>query len=577
MTGTITPIGVGTATLYDRQATAGAALDFLVSPGDTNIPVIFEPPPALTGGAREVWCLATGGEDWGGCQVWISTDGDTYALAGTVYRGARQGVLTADLPSAADPDTTNALAVDLAISRGQLLSGTQADADNLVTLCYVDGELVSYQTATLTSAYRYDLSYLRRGVYGTAIGSHAGGSQFARFGPNDPSVLKYPYPENYVGQTLYLKFPAFNIFGQRLQSLADVAPIAFPLTGGGAAVPSFEVAGSQSGLTAANLSIGRFAFCSTVVFANAFAGSRAAAATAATAQTAYAIKKNGSTVGTMTFDAGATTGVFTSSAGSTAFNAGDTLTIVGPASPDATLGGLAWSLLGRQGIMTPVAEAHGSQSGLTTGNLIVGRWIADNPVGFPAALAGSVAAAGIPATASTTYQVQKNGVGFGAMVFGAGAAAATFTGAAIAFNPGDVLTIQAPASPDPTLADIAWAVSAADHLGNPNSFIGSSMSGLINPGMVIGRYVFAETMIVPAGMSGSVAAAGTAGIGATAFDIRRNGVPVGTMTFAGGATVALFAMASPTPFNQGDVLTVVAPAAPDAALANLAWAIAGIR
>ena len=184
MPGVITPIGVGTARAYPRQASAGPPLDFLVDPGDTNPPIIFEPPPALTGGATEVWLIATGGAHWGGAQVWISSDGNTYALAGTVYRGGRQGALTPGLPSHADPDTTNSLAVDLTQSQGQLLSGTTADADNYVTLCFCDGELLSYQTATLTAPYHYSLSYLRRGAYGTSIGAHASGT-LSTSGPHD--------------------------------------------------------------------------------------------------------------------------------------------------------------------------------------------------------------------------------------------------------------------------------------------------------------------------------------------------------------------------------------------------------
>ncbi len=146
MTGTIIPIGIGTATLYARQTTAGSGIDALVDPGDTNPPIIFEPPAQLSGGALEVWVIASGGPNWGGCQVWISSDGNTYALAGTIYRGGRQGVLSATLASHTDPDTADTLAVDLSESQGQLLSGTQADADGYVTLCYCDGELVSYQT-----------------------------------------------------------------------------------------------------------------------------------------------------------------------------------------------------------------------------------------------------------------------------------------------------------------------------------------------------------------------------------------------------------------------------------------------
>jgi hypothetical protein len=109
MPGTINPIGIGTAPLYPKQATAGAPLDPLILPGDTNPPILFEPPPGLTAGATEVWIIATGGANWGGCQVWLSLDGTTYAYAGTIYRGGRQGILTAALPSHADPDASSTL------------------------------------------------------------------------------------------------------------------------------------------------------------------------------------------------------------------------------------------------------------------------------------------------------------------------------------------------------------------------------------------------------------------------------------------------------------------------------------
>jgi hypothetical protein len=233
MPGTITPIGVGTATLYPRQSSAGTALDPFVAPGNTNAPIIFEPPPGLTAGVNEVWILATGGANWGGCQIWVSSDGNTYAFAGTAYRGGRQGLLTAALPASADPDTTDTLAVDLTESQGQLLSGTTADADAYVTLCFCDGELISYETATLTATYKYNLTYLRRGAYGTAIGSHAGGAPFARFGPNDPALFRYAYPASFIGHTVYVKLPGFNIFGQALQGLAAASAYSYVLLGTG--------------------------------------------------------------------------------------------------------------------------------------------------------------------------------------------------------------------------------------------------------------------------------------------------------------------------------------------------------
>jgi hypothetical protein len=101
--------------------------------------------------------------DWGGCHVWISPDNQNYLQVGAMYGPSRMGVLTAQLISSSDPDTTHTLAVDITQSTGTLNSGTQSDCDNFRTLCYVDGELISYEDTTLTGSFKYDL-----GAHGTA-------------------------------------------------------------------------------------------------------------------------------------------------------------------------------------------------------------------------------------------------------------------------------------------------------------------------------------------------------------------------------------------------------------------------
>jgi hypothetical protein len=342
MTGTITPIGIGTASLYPRLATAGGGIDTLADPGDTNPPIIFEPPPALSGGSFEVWVIASGGAGWGGCQVWVSSDNATYALAGTIYRGARQGVLTATLPNNTDPDTTNTLSVDLTQSGGQLLSGTLADADNFVTLCYADGELISYQTATLTSAYHYDLTYLRRGVYGAAINAHSNGSNFARFGPNDPSLFRYQYPSNFVGQTIYVKLPAFNTFGQSLQDLSGLTADTYSLTGAGA-VATVNVPVQFLGIPQIGQPITRYTFGQAVSFAANFVASACSAGIASTAAQILDIAKNGTNFATMSFAAAGTVATFAGPAQS--FISGDVLTIT-PRATDATLANISGYLAG---------------------------------------------------------------------------------------------------------------------------------------------------------------------------------------------------------------------------------------
>jgi hypothetical protein len=233
----ISPSGVSTALVYPKDTGGGPGLTDIVSatPGAINAPVLFEPGPDLTGNQLELWIIATGASaNWGGCQVWLSVESGgtgTYGQIGTIRRGGVQGTLTSSFASGADPDTTHTLSVDLSASQGLLIAGTSEDADDFVTLCYCDGELLAYSAATLTSAFHYDLAtYIRRGLYGTAIGAHASGSQFARVaGP----VFVQQYPANLVGKTIYLKFPSFNSLGLALQDLAGVPHYSYTLTGNG--------------------------------------------------------------------------------------------------------------------------------------------------------------------------------------------------------------------------------------------------------------------------------------------------------------------------------------------------------
>jgi hypothetical protein len=70
---------------------------------------------------------------------------------------------------------------------------------------------------------------------------------------------------------------------------------------------------------------------------------------------------------------------------------------------------------------------------------------------------------------------------------------------------------------------------------------------------------------------------GHAGIAATAqadFDVRRNGTSIGTVRFPAGSATATFIAASAVTCEPGDRLTVVAPATPDATLADIAVTLA---
>jgi hypothetical protein len=232
------PWGTATPTAYPYTGGGGFAPNQQADPGSINTPIIFEPNNRLTGGPAtgyEIWMAVSGASpNWGGCHVWISTDGSTYQRIGTIHGGARMGVLTAELASGADPDTTNTLSVDLTESFGTLSSGTQADADNGRTACVIyDGsgnyEVVAYETMNLTAQYKYTSNtYLRRGVFQTGIAAHANGALFARL---DDAIFDYEYDPTLIGQTIYFKFTSFNKFELMEQSLANVAAYSYTILG----------------------------------------------------------------------------------------------------------------------------------------------------------------------------------------------------------------------------------------------------------------------------------------------------------------------------------------------------------
>src|SRR5271165_226650 len=333
--------GYSTAVVYPKQSSAGYVPNWNSAPGDVNPPIIFEPPAMLLTGGLEIWVALSGGAGWGGAQVWISSDGNSYALAGTVNSSAAQGVLTADLPPHSSPDATNTLSVDLTESQGQLASVSATDAANLVTLCYLGGELLGYQTATLSAPSKYRLTTLYRGAYGSAIIDHPPGTQFARL---DGSIGRFSYPNSLIGQTIYLKFLSMNIVGGGLQSLASLPVYPYAVRGTGQTF-SIIVSGSLSGRPTANLVLQSFIFTAPMPVPAGLSGSRGTAATVATATSTFNIQKNGTNVGTMVFAASVAAAEFTMNS-ATVFNTGDVLSLVAPAAPDATLANLAWTITG---------------------------------------------------------------------------------------------------------------------------------------------------------------------------------------------------------------------------------------
>jgi fibronectin type 3 domain-containing protein len=236
------PPGVAHATAYPKQGFNAYQQNYAVAPGPVNTPVIIEPGGGLTGGDPEVWIAASGSSaNWGGCSVWLSADNVEYKRAPSrITAPARMGITTGSFAAHIDPDAVNSLGIDLSESGGVLLGGTRADADGFRNLAIVGSEIISFQSAALTGANLYTLgTYIRRGLYGSAIASHVSGEQFAWLGDSaniDPAIFRFALPAAYIGQPLYVKLTSFNQYGVAEQQLADVAAYAYTPNGAGSFV-----------------------------------------------------------------------------------------------------------------------------------------------------------------------------------------------------------------------------------------------------------------------------------------------------------------------------------------------------
>lgn len=231
------PWGTQTATLYPKQPSQPPPPPpALADPGNTEVIAIFEPTSrvavAVANSAFQIWMALTGGQNWLGCNVWLSVDGVSYSPIGTQNGTSRAGVTTDDLPAAADPDTTDVLGVS---TTGELYDVSVAQADAFATLSLLGmTEYISYANANLTGSSGnglindYNLSYLRRGVFSSPDIDHPTGTQFIRC---DNQLFQYSFDPSLVGKTIFFKFTSFNLLQNQVQSLANVPAYPFTVTG----------------------------------------------------------------------------------------------------------------------------------------------------------------------------------------------------------------------------------------------------------------------------------------------------------------------------------------------------------
>lgn len=211
------------AAKYNVHANDRPYIDYNKTAPDT-IPVIFQPPADLTADGLELWIAAKGKADgWGGCTVYVSDDNTNYRTVGQIAGSARCGKLTQPLSPMPNHPSGNQV---LVTCNDQLLSGTPQDAERKNTLCWIDGECMSYVNANLQSNGTWLLSGLYRGQCNTAVRMHAKDTDFVRL---DNSVFKVPFTKDDIGKKIYIKFCSYNIFGAGNQDLSEVKAYEYTL------------------------------------------------------------------------------------------------------------------------------------------------------------------------------------------------------------------------------------------------------------------------------------------------------------------------------------------------------------
>ncbi|MFA6310592.1 MAG: phage tail protein [Sterolibacterium sp.] len=220
------PAGIHSSPLYTPPGGSGYVVDFSIAPGDVVAPAFFEVPPSQALSGLAIGIAVTGNSiEWGGCEIWGSNDGTSYAYVGRVAGGARYGTIGSGITAAVGQVPR----VTLVGNGGQILSGSAADAANLSTLALIDTEFVAFTTSALVSANVYDLTLAERGVHNTVAAAHSGSAPFIRV--DDAVAYSDGLGLDMIGKTIYFKFLSYNRYGVGRQQLAAVTAYPYTVTG----------------------------------------------------------------------------------------------------------------------------------------------------------------------------------------------------------------------------------------------------------------------------------------------------------------------------------------------------------
>lgn len=163
-------------------------------------------------GGNQIFVGVNAPSNWGGCSVWVSDTGENYRRIGSITQQARMGKLKYGFAQ-------NGNFCNVVLNQGVLKSGTHVDAERANTLCWINGEALSYETVETHPDNWYTLRGLVRGQYGTNAINHNANERFVRV---DEALFHYPYRKEDINKTVYLKFTSLNVFGSNEQGLDEV-------------------------------------------------------------------------------------------------------------------------------------------------------------------------------------------------------------------------------------------------------------------------------------------------------------------------------------------------------------------
>ena len=212
------PAGTYAPARYDVHENERPFIDYNQEAPSVNDVAIFQTVGDV--GGNHVFIGVNAPAGWGGCSVWLSDNDQNYSRIGSITQQARMG-----RTRLAFNETANACEVTL--NQGVLKGGTHIDAERANTLCWVNGEALSYEGANMAPNNQFSLTGLVRGQYGTNAISHNAGERFIRV---DEALFRYPYRKEDIGKTIYIKFTSSNIFGTNEQGLDEVQAYPYTLT-----------------------------------------------------------------------------------------------------------------------------------------------------------------------------------------------------------------------------------------------------------------------------------------------------------------------------------------------------------